>query len=256
MENRMRLRDSEDDPEALPTEEERRAAAALRKTLGGDSASTPSHQTAPIGAAPAVAPSRNSPSPSRDAALAELAPEASTRSPVAAPQSNEGRWLAAHLRYPKPEDSLGEVKARRLARMAREAVQQRQQRSSQRASSWARLGRSLSSTAGLLGAAGLLLLISWLILDQGDPRKQARVDTGTSTVRLPRMMPPPLRVATALLLRHSLAKGEDPAQRLDLMIQRRLSELRGAMPEPVAGGRGLANVAASPWMFERERGGQ
>jgi hypothetical protein len=130
-------------------------------------------------------------------------------------------------------------------------VHQRQLRSSQRASSWARLGRSLSSTAGLLGAAGLLLLISWLILDQGDPRKQARVDSGANPVRLPRMSPPSARVATALLLRHSLAKKEEPAQRLDLMIQRRLSELRGAMPEPVAGGRGLAVLATSPWLIER-----
>lgn len=245
----MRLRDDKDDPEAPPTEEERRAAAALRKTLGSDSGSPPASAPVAAVAMTGLAPSRNSPSPAREAqAEGEAAEEAS---PASGPQSSEARWLAAQLRYPKPEDSLGEVKARRLARMAREAVQQRQLRSSQRASSWARLGRSLSSTAGLLGAAGLLLLISWLILDQGDPRKQARVDSGASPVRLPRMSPPSARVATALLLRHSLAKKEEPAQRLDLMIQRRLSELRGAMPEPVAGGRGLAALATSPWLIER-----
>jgi len=247
----MRPRDHEDDPEAPPTEEERRAAVALRKTLGSDSATTPS-QSAPVATAtPGGTPSRNSPSPGRDAVGVELAAQDTAVSPATPPQSSEARWLAAHLRYPKPEDSIGEVKARRLARMARESVQGRQLRSSQRASSWARLGRSLSSTAGLLGAAGLLLLISWLLLDGGETRKGARVESGASGVRQHRMSPPPARVATALLLRHSLRKGEDPAQRLDLMIQRRLSELRGAMPEPVAGGRGLAHVAASPWMFER-----
>lgn len=247
----MRLRDPEDDPEAPPTEEERRAAAALRKTLGGDSGSTPSNPAAAPAAVLVAAPSRNSPTAGRDLAAVT---EGAAAGPAPPPQSSESRWLAAHLRHPKTEDSLGEVKARRLARMARESVQQRQQRSSQRASSWARLGRSLSSTAGLLGVAGLLLLISWLLLDQGDPRKSARVEGGASTVRLPRMLPPPARVATALLLRHSLDKKEDPAQRLDLMIQRRLSELRGAVPEPVAGGRGLAHSAIAPWMLASERG--
>jgi hypothetical protein len=128
--------------------------------------------------------------------------------------------------------------------MAQEAVQLRRVRSTQRASSWARVGRSLSSTAGLLGAASLLLLVSWLILDQGDPRKQARLDAGS--VRISRVTPPSARVTSALLLRQSLAKKEEPAARLDLMIQRRLNELRGSTLDPVPGGRGLALAGWPP----------
>ena len=239
----MRLRDHDDDPDAPASEDERRAATALRRALGADSANSP----IPSGSASQTATSASSPrriTPS-DGVIVPAgsvgAPSATSPAPVA--PSNEARWLTAHLRYPKPEDSLGEVKARRLARMAQEAVHQRRVRSTQRASSWARIGRSMSSTAGLLGAAGLLLLVSWLILDQGDQRKQARVESGS--VRVSRVVPPSARVTSALLLRQSLAKQEDPAARLDLMIQRRLNELRGSTLDPLPGGRGLA-VAGWP----------
>lgn len=233
----MRLREHDDDPEAAPTDEERRAASALRRSLGGaegNDGGTASQSPAAGGTAD-------------DAAKAEPEPGGETAEAPSPPASNEARWLAAHLRYPTAEDSIGEVKARRLARMARETVQQRRVRSSQRSSSWVRIGRSLSSTAGLLAAAGLLLLISWLILDQGDPRRQARFDGARGTARMARMTQPSPRVATALLLRRSLKNKESPAQRLDMMIQGRLSELRGSSPEPLPGGRGLATAALPVW---------
>ena len=236
----MRPRDRDDDPDAPASEEERRAAAALRRTLGSDSTNTPNGQSA----APSASPSSQSPGRAALRNADALTSPPSSNSPQPLAQSSEARWLTAHLRYPKPEDSLGEVKARRLARMAQEAVHLRRVRSTQRASSWARLGRSLSSTAGLLGAAGLLLLVSWLILDQGDPRKHGRSD-GT-VVRLSRVSPPSARVTAALLWRQSLAnKNEDSVTRLDLMIQRRLNELRGSPLDPVPGARGLAVVGLS-----------
>lgn len=241
----MRPRDRDDDPDAPASEEERRAAAALRRTLGSDSTNTPNGPSA----APSTSPSSQSPGRAALRNADALTPPPSSNSPQPLAQSSEARWLTAHLRYPKPEDSLGEVKARRLARMAQEAVHLRRVRNTQRASSWARLGRSLSSTAGLLGAAGLLLLVSWLILDQGDPRKHGRSD-GT-VVRLSRVSPPSARVTAALLWRQSLELGkrgkkdEGPVTRLDLMIQRRLNELRGSPLDPVPGARGLAVVGLS-----------
>ena len=236
----MRPRDRDDDPDAPASEEERRAAAALRRTLGSDSTNTPPGQ----GATPSASSSSQSPQRAALGSGDAATPPPSVNSPLPLAQSNEARWLTAHLRYPKSEDSLGEVKARRLARMAQEAVHVRRVRSTQRASSWGRLGRSLSSTAGLLGAAGLLLLVSWLILDQGDPRKQGRVE-GVA-VRQSRVYPPSARVTAALLLRQSLAnKNEGPVTRLDLMIQRRLNELRGSPLDPVPGARGLAVVGLS-----------
>ena len=243
----MRLRDHDDDPDATVSEDERRAAAALRRALGTDSSKSAS--TSATAAAQDSGPSAQrivgSEGPT-DAASA--AGHASSASPLPLAQSNEARFLIAHLRYPKAEDSLGEVKARRLARMAQEAVHLRRIRHTQRASSWARLGRSLSSTAGLLGAAGLLLLVSWLILDQGDPRRPSRKDGGS--LRVSRVSPPSARVTSTLLLRQSLAKREDPAARLDLMIQRRMNELRGSALDPVPGGRGLA-LAGWPSVVER-----
>ncbi len=241
----MRLRDHDDDPDAPVSEDERRAAAALRRTLGTDSSKSAGSSAAAQDSGPSAQRIVGSEGPI-DAPSA--AGPASSASPLPVSQSNEARFLIAHLRYPKAEDSLGEVKARRLARMAQEAVHLRRIRHTQRASSWSRLGRSLSSTAGLLGAAGLLLLVSWLILDQGDPRKPSRKDS--SSLRVSRVSPPSARVTSTLLLRQSLAKREDPAARLDLMIQRRMNELRGSALDPVPGGRGLA-LAGWPSVVER-----
>src|SRR5262249_31986331 len=71
-----------DDPDAPPTEEERRAAAALRDALD---------------------------SPSRGLGAGNG-------------KEPDLKWLSAHLRVPTADDSLGELRARGLARAAREAV--------------------------------------------------------------------------------------------------------------------------------------
>lgn len=252
----MRLRDHDDDPDAPASEDERRAAAAMRRTLGPEGTT---HPGSSVGAAVGQSSGQSSAqSPQRigtadeEADLPSSVRASSASSPLPVAQSNEARWLAAHLRYPKAEDSLGEVKARRLARMAQESVQLRRIRNTQRASSWAKMGRSLSSTAGLLGAAGLLLLVSWLILDQGELRKPGRGPAGSARIsRVSRIAPPSARVTAALLLRQSLAKNEDPSTRLNLMIQRRLNELRGSTLDPVPGGRGLAIVGG---LIPAERG--
>lgn len=199
---------AEDELEAAATAEEKRAAANLR---------------------------------------AALEPDAET----AAPRSSEGRWLAAHLRLPTAEDSLGEVRAWRLARAARESVQSRRRPQVERRSDWkraARLGRSLTSTGGLLGAAATLLIVSWLIVGQGQngpagrhgagsssgPQRTGRI--GTAVAESGAM---PAAAAQALLLRSSLLRKESPVQRLDLMIQARLAELRSAS---LAEGGGAAGV--------------
>ena len=171
-----------DDPDAPPTEEERRAAAVLRTAL----------------------------------AATEDAPQPGS-GPVPRPgeRSEEARWLAAHLRLPLADDSLGEVRARGLARAAREVVMSRRAQGKRRDGGWRQLGRSLTGTGGLLAAAAALLIVSWGLLDQG-----LRLQRG-----LVRAAP---RVTTALMLRSSLQRNESPTQRLDLMMQERLLQLRAA----------------------------
>ena len=173
-----------DDPDAPPTEEERRAAAALREAL----AATEEPPLAQPGSGPAKR-------------LGE--------------RSEEARWLAAHLRLPSADDSLGELRARGLARAAREAVVSRRLPVKKRDGGWRQLGRSLTGTGGLLAAAAVLLIVSWGLLDQG-----LRLQRG-----LYRAAP---RVTTALLLRSSLDRNESPTRRLDLMMQERLQQLRTA----------------------------
>lgn len=164
------------EPDAEPTEDELRAAAALRESL----------------------------------AATELAPgPGGRREPVSDP---EARWLAAHLRIPSADDSLGEVRARGLSRAARELLTARRAMAARRGGSLRQLGRSLSGTGGLLAAAALLLVVSWALLEQGSRLRQ-------------RTMSP--TVASALLYRRSLHRAESPSQRLELMLQERLLARRG-----------------------------
>ncbi|MFO0574067.1 MAG: hypothetical protein U1A78_08720 [Polyangia bacterium] len=175
------------EPDAEPTEDELRAAAALRETL----------------------------------AATELAPgPGGRREPVSDP---EARWLAAHLRLPTADDSLGEVRARGLSRAARELLTARREVAARRGGSLRQLGRSLSGTGGLLAAAALLLVVSWALLEQGSRLRQ-------------RTMSP--TVASALLYRRSLHRAESPSQRLELMLQERLLARRGGA------GRSSATVIA------------
>ena len=164
------------EPDAEPTEDELRAAAALRETLS----------------------------------VTELAAgPGGRREPVSDP---EARWLAAHLRIPTADDSLGEVRARGLSRAARELLTARRAVAARRGGSLRQLGRSLSGTGGLLAAAALLLVVSWALLEQGSRLRQ-------------RTMSP--TVASALLYRRSLHRAESPSQRLELMLQERLLARRG-----------------------------
>lgn len=173
-----------DDPDAPPSEEERRGAAALREALQATEEPT----SYPKGSGPG---------------------------PRLREKSEEARWLAAHLRLPSANDSLGEVRARGLARAAREALLSRRAQAKHRDGGWRQLGRALSGTGGLLAAAAVLLIVSWGLLDQGLRLRQG----------LLRPMP---RATTALLLRGSLQRNESPTQRLDLMMQERLQQLRAA----------------------------
>lgn len=171
-----------DDPDAPPTEEERRLAASLREALSATE-------------------------------------EATSGAASPAHKSEEGRWLAAHLRLPTEKDGLGEVRARGLARAAREALLGRRAQAARRDRGWRQLGRTLSGTGALVAAAAVLLIVSWGLLDQG--------------VRLQRGFARPVpRVTTALLLRSSLQRDESPTQRLDLMLQERLLQLRAAPLRP------------------------
>ena len=169
-------RESLPDPEAEPTEEELRTAGALRRALSATE----------LAAGPG-----------------------GRREPVLDP---EARWLAAHLRVPTADDSLGEVRARGLARSAREVVTARRALAARRGGSLRQLGRSLSGTGGLLAAAALLLVVSWALLEQGSRLRQ-------------RTMSP--TVASALVYRRSLQRAESPSQRLELMLQERLLARRG-----------------------------
>ncbi len=173
-----------------------------------------------------------------------------------APRGAESRWLAAHLRVPSAEDSLGDVRAWRLARAARESVQARRGLSAQHSARWAkvfRVGRAFTSTAGLLAATALLLVVSWLVVGQGQGQGQG--DLGNSRRALfaegargglqsLRVGASSGRATQALIFRDSLNNSrESPAQRLDLMIQTRLAELRSVPPadsERGQSGRGLA----------------
>lgn len=177
-----------DDPDAPPTEEERRLAAALREALSATEEASPE---------------------------AAGGPKSSGAAPRLIHKSEEGRWLAAHLRLPSERDSLGEVRARGLARAAREALLSRRAQAAQRDRSWRQLGRTLGGTGALLAAAAALLIVSWGLLDQG-----ARLQRGFAH--------PVPRTTTALLLRTSLQRNESPTQRLDLMLQERLQQLRAA----------------------------
>lgn len=129
-----------------------------------------------------------------------------------AKRTPEARWLAAHLRFPTEMESLGELRARGLARAAKELVQAKRSQAEQRSSTLRQLGRSITGTGGLLLAAALLLLFSWAILDQGSQLRSSQ--TGNFAGQ------------TAWLLRASLRKGESPAARLDLMLQERLHQRR------------------------------
>lgn len=177
-----------DDPDAPPTEEERRLAAALREALSATEEALP-----------------EGPAGSKSSGAAQRLTH----------KSEEGRWLAAHLRLPSEHDSLGEVRARGLARAAREALLSRRAQAAKRDRSWRQLGRTLGGTGALLAAAAALLIVSWGLLDQG-----ARLQRGFAR--------PVPRATTALLLRSSLQRNESPTQRLDLMLQERLQQLRAA----------------------------
>lgn len=175
------------DPDAEPTEDELRAASALREAL-----SATELPVSPGG----------------------------RREPVS---DGEARWLAAHLRVPTADDSLGEVRARRLARAARESVSARRAVAARRGGSLRQLGRSLSGTGGLLAAAAFLLIVSWALLEQGSRLRQ-------------RTMSP--TVASALVYRRSLHRAESPSLRIDLMLQERLLTRRSggmrATPQAIA----------------------
>lgn len=176
----------EDDPDAPPSEEEKRAAAALRKALEPGEAGE-------------------------------------------APKSAEGKWLAAHLRLPTAEDALGDVRAWRLSRGARESLQSRRGAAQKAPSSFSRLSRSLTSTGGLLAAAAMLLVVSWLIVGQGQRGTSSLsrgVADGGRGARLLRNSVASARAAQSLVFYRSIKREESPSQRLDLMIQTRLAELR------------------------------
>lgn len=167
-----------DDPDAPPRSDELRAARALRQAL---------HET-------------------------EDKHESDPLHPLA-PRSQEARWLAAHLRFPTELESLGEVRARGIARSARESVAAKRSQAELRSSTIRQLGRSLTGTGGLLLGAAVLLLLSWAILDQGS---RLRGSSGTGMNQ------------TAWLLRESLRRGESPTARLDLLLQERLRHRRMA----------------------------
>lgn len=185
-----------DDPDAPPSEEELRAAAALRQELEG---------------APGARPSQ------------------------------EAAWLRAHLRPATWEDSLGEVRARGLARAAREQLQARRAAQAPLLPAglppWRQLRRALIGTGGLLASTALLLLISSVLLEQaGRPPAAAE-----------------LRAQQAELLRASLLRKESPSQRLDLVIEERLQVLRqtaygaqGQPPRRRGAALGLAPTGVTP----------
>lgn len=158
------------------------------------------------------------------------------------PRSVEGKWLAAHLRLPTAEDSLGDVRAWRLARGARESLQARRAAVEQQGEGFSRLGRSLTSTGGLLAAAAMLLIVSWLIVGQGQRASTVAHSgagrDGNPKVRALQPSATSLRAAQTLIYKSSLKRAESPTKRLDLMIETRLAELRN--PHASDDGRGGA----------------
>jgi len=199
----------DDDPDAPATEEEKRAAARLREAVGD-------------GETGREEPLRLRPSP----------------------RSVEARWLAAHLRYPSSDDSLGEVRARGLARAAREQVALRRGAVPPKTLPvrWRRASRLLTGSAGLLVAAVAFLAISWVVMEHGSP-------TVPGTARVLVDAQSSARTSTELLMHASIERKESPSRRLDLLIQARLAARRldsqrsGA--KPLSGGAAhLALVAA------------
>lgn len=198
------------DPDAPPTEEELRGAAGLRDGLAALDAPGP-------GPGPAAGPGRT-------------------------PLGADARWLVAHLRVPRADDSLGELRARGLSRAAREAVQTRRVQAPRRASGSARgtlrqLGRALGGTGGLFGAAALLLVVSWVLLDHSARMRERQpgavaAEGGRSAA------------ATALLLGTSLRNKESPSRRLELMLMDRLQARRAALLRRGAGG-GAGSLATA-----------
>ena len=132
------------------------------------------------------------------------------------PRSPEVAWLRAHLRTAKWEDSLGEVRARGLARAAREQVATRRAAQSSLLPAglppWRQLRRALIGTGGLVASTALLLVFSSVILDQAGRPAVAEQH----------------RAQQAQLLRASLQLKESPTQRLDLLIEDRLQAVRQA----------------------------
>lgn len=127
------------------------------------------------------------------------------------PRSTEARWLAAHLRFPTELESLGEVRARGLARAARESIAVKRTHAELRSTTIRQLSRSITGTGGLLLGAAIMLIVSWAILDQGS-KLRSTPSSGMGQ--------------TAWLLRESLRRGESPTVRLDLILQERLRQRR------------------------------
>lgn len=190
----------DEDPSSKPSKEELRLAAQLQQALDTEE--------------PRVA----------GAAAVDGVPSPGERR--AARGSGEAAWLAAHLRVPTSKDALGEISARRLARLARQEAQRRHltQQTGTPRSYLMTMGRSATGTAGLLALLGGLLLVSYLLLDRGHSGRETaqaqRRDEATS-----RASGAPSRdIEQVLLLRRSLRSHERPEKRLDLMIRARLAE--------------------------------
>ncbi len=165
-----------DDPDAPPRSDELRAAKSLREALRETEDKHDSDPLHPL-----------------------------------SPRSAEARWLAAHLRFPTEMESLGEVRARGLARSARELVAAKRSQAELRSSTMQKLSRALTGTGGLLLGAAVLLMVSWAILDQGSKLRSSPSMTMNQTT---------------WLLRESLRRGESPTARLDLLLQERLRHRR------------------------------
>lgn len=128
------------------------------------------------------------------------------------PRPPEAAWLAAHLRAPREDDLLGDLRARHLLRAAREAVVARQAARRARQTAWRRVGRGLWGTGGLLALAAALLLVSSVLLEHAWHPEAAGA-----------LQPAALRAG---LLRASFLRKESATERLNLMIEDRLQALR------------------------------
>ncbi|HMU40393.1 MAG TPA: hypothetical protein PKE31_15395 [Pseudomonadota bacterium] len=180
--SRESAKDFEDDPDAPARSDDVRAALSLREAI---------QET--------------------EDALAKERP--------AAFRAQEARWLAAHLRFPTELDSIGEVRARGLARAAREAVQTRRSQAEMRAFSVRRFRRFASGTGGLIAGAVAVLVFVWFVVGKGN-------DSLPSPSR-------PAPMQTAWLVRDSIKRKESPSVRLDLLIQARLRKRQtGVSPKP------------------------